>query len=156
MSNSLPDIVAPVRSLLASLPEEARPFFMARLERRAAENYRRWADQASHSSLAIGLRLCAHREEAVAEIIERCFPLPATHATAVQEVGRQVAAGADPFTGYQLEDCLRMQANAERSGAAAWRALAGNGRSAEERRDLEVCANLEEESATFLETALEV
>jgi len=155
VSESLPDLVAGIRPLVDSLPPASRPGFMAGLERQAAGNYRQWAEASDNSVLAIGLRLCAAREDSVADMIEATFPADPSHAAQLQEAATQLQAAGDPFAGYELADCMRMQAAAERNGAAAWRQIATNMDDSDTRRALEFCACLEEQSAEFLEAWLQ-
>jgi len=154
MSEGLPNLVTGLRPVMDSLPPAAQPGFMAGLERQAAGNYRQWAEAADDSVLAIGLRLCAAREDSVADIIETTFPSDPSHAAPLQEAAAQLQAAGDPFAGYEPAECMRMQAAAERNGAAAWRQIAMGIDDAASRRALEICAHLEEQSADFLESWL--
>lgn len=155
-ATTLPDVVARLRPIVETLPDEARPFLMAQLERGAAARYRSWADEAPRKPLAIGLRLCAQREESIAEIIEQIFPITGAHAAGLEAAGQQLKEAGDPFAGFSLAQCLKMQSVGERGGAAAWREIAASSNSAEEREALEICARFEEENANFLEATAEV
>lgn len=149
------DIVALLRADVESLPPEARPACLAALERGSARRYRDWADASNDPQLAAGLRVCAAREDGIADMIEAGFTTPAAHAPAVKEVlgriARKLGARADgqPFLGL-----LADQAAAERGGARTWRDLAPLATTDAERWTLDVCARLESESAEFLDAAI--
>ena len=127
---------------------------MAQLERLAASNYRTWAQQTTHRTLAIGLEICARREEAVAEIIEAIFPPSDADAPALGQAQESLQVLGDPFTEFDLPSCLKTQAAAERSGAAAWRELATRFPDTRIQHELATVATPEEESAEYLERQL--
>ena len=135
---------------IQSVPDAARPRFLARLERGAADRYRAWAATAEH--VAQGLLGCASREEEIAETVERIFPLlPADSEKLDAAVPGALELYYAIFRDLSLDDQLSLQANAERQGAAAWRLLASQQAKGAIRKELEACALLEEENALYLE-----
>ena len=135
------------------IPEAARPAFLARLERTAAERYRLWAGQAV--ALADGLLACAAREDEIADRVER---LLGANAADREKIESSLEGARDTyyavFAGKPLREQLRIQANAERQGANAWRLLAATLGDDTLSAELEVCAALEEQSAAHLEGLL--
>jgi hypothetical protein len=151
-----PDFGRLLRPHIETVAEPARPRFLARLERGAAERYRIWAAEAAAEAVAAGLLACARREEEIAERVERRFPADAAQQ---QQIEAALPGARDAyiavFENLPLREQLRIQANAERQGAAAWRALAAGNSAARLRDELHACAGLEEESALFLEKLLD-
>ena len=142
------ELLAP---FLGKLDDATRPAFLAGLERGAAGRYRVWAEQSPGH--AEGLSACADREDEIARIADGLFP--------VDDSDRKAIAGLLPdatriymelFDGLSLERQWRLQANAERQGAAAWRGIAAQVDDASTREALERCAGLEEESAAYLDS----
>lgn len=155
MPSPLPEMMENLRSLALELPPEARIAFVARLERGAARRYRAWADRADSAVVATALRLCAAREESIAELADATFPAPAGTLPALDDATKRAAVGAAPVhEGRPLHESLAIQAAAERSGAATWRELCGDPSLAPHRSVLETCARLEEESADLVERLL--
>jgi len=149
------DFVAVLRALALELPSEARVAFVAQLERRAAKRYQHWAARAESPLLAAGFRLCAAREDGIAEIADATFPPPDDTVPLIEAaLERASVATASVHDGRPLAESLAIQAAAERAGAATWRSLLGKGGPAMRRAALETCARLEEESAEFLERIL--
>jgi hypothetical protein len=138
---------------IEAIPEAARPAFLARLERTAAERYRLWAGQAA--ALAEGLLACAAREDEIADRVERVL---GADAAAREKIEASAEAARDTyyavFAGKPLREQLRIQADAERQGANAWRLLAATIGEAAVAAELEACAVLEEQSASHLEALL--
>lgn len=138
---------------IAAVPEASRPGFLARLERGAAQRYRDWA--AAAPGIAEGLLACAAREDAIADRAEKVLPPDPAHTRALDDA----APGARDtyyavFAELPIREQLRIQAGAERQGAAAWRGIAATHSDESVRSELEASALLEEESAAWLEKLL--
>ena len=137
-----PNFASLLRPYIEAVAEPARPRFLARLERGAAERYRLWAAEAPG-------------EDEIAERVERLFPADAAQ---LGEIEAALPGARDTYYGVFADlaprEQLRIQANAERQGAAAWRLLASQQSDAGVRDELLACAGLEEESALFLEKLL--
>ena len=145
------EILAPS---LQSVPDDARPGLLARLERGAAERYREWA--ASEQDVAAELSACADREEQIAETVDALFPLAGEQLEGVEKavpIARELYYKV--FEGRSVVDQWRIQASAERQGAAAWRGIASQHDDESVRKALEGCAKLEEESAAALDRLIE-
>jgi hypothetical protein len=149
----LPDVAEILAPLLARVPREHQPLFLAIAERMAAERYRRWATERPEN--AQDLHACAEREEEIAKRVEALSP----DAAAIQ----RDMLGENPdlevinrtlFAGRPLTQQFTIQARGERLGAATWRAFAmePNRSSAQ---TLLACAELEEANARVLEGILE-
>lgn len=135
------------------IPEAARPAFLARLERAAADRYRIWAGQAA--ALADGLLACAEREDEIADRVERVLGAePAAREKIESSLGGARDTYYGVFAGKPLREQLRIQADAERQGANAWRLIAASLDDSAVAAELEVCAGLEEQSASHLEALL--
>jgi hypothetical protein len=151
----IPNIGALLRPVLSRLPASLVPAFLAGLERSAADRYRRWADAAAGAEERQGLLACSRREDQIAERVKRLFPLSAADEEQLElqlpEARRTYLEIFDP---HPVRHQYRMQASAEREGAAAWRSLAASHPDPEVRKELEACAELEESSATWLEGCL--
>ena len=153
-TRELPSISAIVRGLLARVDERHQPLFIALAERLAAERYRRWARDAGGEARS-GLLACAEREDAIADRVAGLYP----DASTVQERLRGSHPELDEvndsfFAGRPLAEQFAIQAAGERAGAAAWRAFAEHAASDGARRTLLACAELEEQSAEYLESLL--
>lgn len=150
MSAEAPDFNQLVGPFLLRVPEAARPTLLASLERVAAQRYRGWVEQAP--AHAAGLRRCAEREEQIAEIALQLFPSDAGCREQIAGIVPEARSAYEAvFADLPLREQWRIQAIAERTGAAAWRALAA-GRPDAVRDALLRCAALEEESAVLLDT----
>lgn len=146
---SIIGILAPVIARYA--PADQR-IFAALGERIAASRYRLWAEAADDASVRATLEACAVREEDIATRVESLRP----DAAAVQErLLKDHSDIRDQFfellDGRPLVEQFAMQAEAERAGAAAWRAFAAAADNEVEAEALRACAPLEEESAEALE-----
>jgi hypothetical protein len=143
-------------AVLGQLMQRAAPgqqlLLMALAERMAADRYRAWADNESgeRRSALLG---CAARVEDVARRIEGLH----AEAGAVQAQIRaqnpdlgELARGF--FARFPVDEQYRLQAQAERLGAATWRSLARRADDAAQRDVFLTCAALEEESAVVLES----
>lgn len=155
----MPAVIAPdFASLLAphieSVPEDALPAFLARLERSAAERYRMWAVELPEH--AEGLLACAEREDAIAERVEGVYP--ATRPAQLAAIEGAFSPARETyyavFSGLTPIEQMTIQANAERQGAAAWRGMIENESDASIRAVLEECARNEEASADYLDALL--
>jgi hypothetical protein len=143
--------------LLARVPADRQPLFLAIAERLAAERYRGWAADPGYAAHREQLVECSSREEQIAKRVEALRP----DAAAVQkeimtanpdllDINRQV------FEGMSVADQMRTQAGGERAGAAAWRAFAAQTTDERARSTFLVCAELEEKSAAVLDAILAV
>jgi len=145
-----PNFAALLAQAIMSVAEPSRPRFLALLERTAAERYRQWA--VSLPAHAAGLLDCSAREEEIADRVERAFAL---EPDARAELDAPLKAARETYqsvlAGLSLRDQLRLQAGAERQGAAAWRGMASRAGEARTRAELEHCARLEEASADHLD-----
>ncbi len=138
---------------IRELPRNAMPRFLALLERTAAERYRWWATD--WPARAVALNDCADREDEIADRIERLFDISSEDAvqlTSSLPAARKVYA--DVFTALPIREQLRIQADAERQGAAAWRGIASQSEDETVREELERCALLEEATADQVESLL--
>jgi len=137
---------------IGRVPEGLVPLFLAGLERGAAGRYRGWADACGDAEQRKGLLACADREDEIATRVEALFPADAEARARVEAPlpdARRAYLGV--FEPLPVRDQYRVQADAERQGAAAWRSLAAAHPEAAVREVLEGCALLEEESAAFLD-----
>ncbi len=129
------------------------PAFLAMLERGAAERYRRWSQEIPEHSE--GLLACAVREDQIADTVDSLFPIDDERRL---EVSKPLPAAIElyysVFAAFAPYEQLAVQANAERQGAAAWRGMLETTQDPHVRERLEYCAQLEETSASYLETIL--
>jgi hypothetical protein len=147
------DIGVLLAPILAQVPDPALPCFLAMLERGAAERYRLWAEQVPEH--AAGLRACAAREEEIADGADRLVAVDSAvreKLEGLREGARSVYFGL--FEGQPVLEQMRIQANAERQGAAAWRSMASGNPDARVGGELERFARLEETSADYLDSLL--
>lgn len=150
---TIPNFGELLREPLSSVPAEARVGLIARLERMAAARYREWADESPE--LADGLLACAAREEDIAARAEKLMPLRPEHEAAVEAiVERAGVLYAGVFEGYALRDRITIQAHAERQGSLAWKGFAAQATDAPTKRAFEALADLEIESADYVDGAL--
>lgn len=135
---------------LGQVPPEAMPRFLALLERAAADRYRDWAEQLPE--FADQLLACAASEDQISDRIEAAFPLdPSLHDRVHAPLAGAVETYRAAFAGFDVWDQLRMQANAERQGAQAWRNIAGRVDAPGQVAALAHCSALEETSADALD-----
>lgn len=138
---------------IGQVPEAQVPNFLALLERGAAERYRMWAAELPEH--AEGLLMCSQREDEIADTVEGLFPIDEELQA---EIAQPLPAARDTyyavFASLDLHDQLAVQANAERQGAAAWRAMLDSIDDAHMRARLEHCSLLEEASAAYLDSIL--
>lgn len=150
-----PSIVGLLAPLIGSLPSEQQPALMALAERVAAGRYRYWAEAVDDADASQQLVTCAEREEEIARRVEGLVPdtrsLQDEFSARVPDIAEQYRR---VFDGRTIPEQLAMQAEAERAGAAAWRAFAA-GESEPAKADvLSSCALLEEESAATLDALI--
>jgi hypothetical protein len=153
-ATELPNIARIVGALLERVDARERPLLIALAERVAAGRYRRWAQEASGPARR-GLLACAEREETIADRVEALYP----DAAAVREKLHSNHPELEEayhalFAGRPLAEQFAIQAAGEHAGAGAWRAFAEQADGDAARRTLLACAELEEESATYLESLL--
>ena len=147
---STPDIGALVAPLMAQLPGDSWPLFLAQLERGAADRYRQWAAEVpEHGEV---LQACGTREDEVADRIEVAWP-PASddvvaRMAALLPGAKEIYLGL--FDGLTLHQQWRLQADAEMQGSAAWRGISRGVTDPALQAALQRCAELEEESSHAL------
>ena len=149
----VPNFAVLLGPFMREVPQEGIPHFLSLLERGAAERYRSWARELPEH--AEGLLACAAREEEIADRVQKLFPV----AAAREEQGTALLPAArdayyQVMAGHPVLDQLRIQADAERQGAAAWRSFASQHDDAAICEELERCAGLEEASAEQIEALL--
>ena len=152
---ALPNVAEVLAAVLLRVPRERQPLLIAYAERLAAARYRTWAADPANVAWREGLLACADREEEIASRIEALYPDAATIQRAIladnpdlEQINRTLFAGR-PFT-----EQFAIQAQGERLGAATWRAFAAHA-DASQRSVLLACAELEEQSALFLESIVD-
>lgn len=135
------------------VPEEALPNFLALLERGAADRYRVWAEMLPAQREE--LLACADREDEIANRADALFPLdPSLRDQVAEPLPEAKSVYYAVFSDLDVYDQLRIQADAERQGAAAWRGLLGAELPQEACKELEAIARLEEASADYLDALL--
>ena len=154
MSSEIPNFARLLAPFITAIPDASRPGFLALLERGAAERYRAWAEECDPADRE-GLLACAAREDEIADRVEQILPAAEADRPKLRaELPRARDAYFAVFEELPLGEKLRLQAGAERQGAAAWRMIASQQEDSARREALERCAALEEESAAHLETLL--
>ena len=150
----LPDIATIIRGVLERVDPRLHPLFIAIAERQAAERYRGWAKDAGAAARS-GLLACAEREDAIADRIAALYPDAAAVQTKLRADHPELGAMGDAiFAGRPLMQQFAIQAAGERAGAGAWRLFATQAPNDDARRTLLACAELEEQSAVYLESLL--
>ena len=138
---------------IGQVPPSIMPRFLALLERGAADRYREWATMLpDHADV---LLQCSASEHEIADRIESVFALD--EALREELVGPLPAAKQayyEAFSGMDVWDQLRVQANAERQGAQAWRNIAARTADARVVAELAACSALEEQSADRLDALI--
>ena len=146
----IPRFGALLAPFISQVPPEAMPRFLALLERGAADRYREWATMLPDHAAA--LLSCAESEDAIADLIEAAFTLdPSLREAVAAPLPGAVAAYRAAFAGLDVWDQLRVQANAERQGAQAWRNIAKQIDEPTVLAALARCSALEEASADCLD-----
>jgi hypothetical protein len=146
----IPNFGALLAPAISSVSEAARPGLLARLERGAADRYRMWVE--AEPTAAEVLKACAAREDEIADVVDGLFPLSDADLPIVEKavpLARELYYEA--FAGKSVLDQWRIQANAERQGAMAWRGIASQTEDESTCRELERCSALEEQSADALD-----
>jgi hypothetical protein len=149
----IPNFGALLAPYIGQVPADAMPRFLALLERGAAERYREWADALPDHAPA--LLICSRAEDEIADRIESAFELDESLRPALEApLPEAKRTYYDVFAGMDVWDQLRVQANAERQGAQAWRNIAT--RTTDERvlAELAACSALEEASADRLDALI--
>ena len=145
-----------LQPLMVGFAREELPAFLAALERTAADRYRHWAEACDDPDEANGLLACAAREDEIAQRVSKLFPVGEAAADRIDaRLPEARSAYYAVFESHPVRDQYRIQANAERQGAEAWRALAAQQTDAAVREELRACAELEEASAGWLEALLD-
>ena len=149
-----PNIAALLAPVIAQLEGPEWPALLARLEHIAGNRYRAWAQRAP--ALARELLACADREDDISARGAKLFALSDVQRARVDGLVPGVReAYAGLFAGLTLREELALQANAERQGAAAWRAISGQPVLPDPARAaIAELALLEEANATQLERLL--
>ena len=139
---------------ISQVPDSARPRFLALLERGAANRYRMWAEQLPEHEVI--LLECAESEDEIANRIEGAFALDESlRDQLLTPLPQATQTYYDAFAPYDIWDQLRIQANAERQGANAWRSIAANHPDAKVIEVLHSCSALEELSADALDALID-
>lgn len=149
----IPRFGALLAPYIGQVPAEAMPRFLALLERGAADRYRHWADLLpAHRDV---LLTCAAAEDEIADRVDAVFALHPDHADALHAplpAARDTYVAA--FEGHDVWDQLRIQADAERQGAHAWRSIAARTDDVAVITELSACSALEEASADRLDALI--
>ncbi len=149
----IPNFGALLAPYISAVPAEAMPRFLALLERGAADRYRGWA--AALPEHAEVLLTCAEAEDEIADRIERAFELDESLRPALEApLPGAIRTYYDVFDAVPVWDQIRIQANAERQGAQAWRNIATRTTDAQVIEALAACSVLEEQSADRLDALL--
>lgn len=135
---------------IGKVPAPAKPRFLALLERGAAARYREWVTMLpEHAEV---LSTCAKAEDEIADRVEAVFTLDESlRAELEAPLPDAKRTYYDVFGGMDVWDQLRVQANAERQGAQAWRNIAASHPDAHVVQELAACSALEEASADRLD-----
>jgi hypothetical protein len=141
------ELLAP---FISQVPAEVKPRFLALLERGAAERYRGWAAALpQHAEL---LMRCAASEDEIADRIESVFGVPESLVEALHApLPEATKTYYGVFDGMDVWDQLRVQANAERQGAQAWRTISAAISDERVLEQLTACSALEESAADALD-----
>jgi hypothetical protein len=151
--SELPDLGARVLPLIRALPAATQPRLLAQLERAAADRYEAWAAACPDPARAQGLRACALRERDVAQRAEALFAAQPDEQRHFRDTLPRIADEFEAaMANRPLHDQYAIQAAAERRGAAFWRSVASSLPDVRAREALAACAELEEQSAEFLDT----
>ena len=146
----IPRFGALLAPFISQVPSDAMPRFLALLERGAANRYREWAVLLPDH--ADTLLTCAASEDEIADRIEAAFTLdPSLRDTVQAPLPGAIDAYRRAFGALDVWDQLRVQANAERQGAQAWRNIATRVDDPEVLDALATCSSLEEASADSLD-----
>jgi hypothetical protein len=151
----MPELVIPnfgqlLAPFIGKVPAPAMPRFLALLERGAAARYREWAGMLpQHADV---LATCARAEDEIADRVEAAFTLDESlRADLEAPLPEATRTYYDVFSSMGVWDQLRVQANAERQGAQAWRNIAARHPDPHVVQELATCSALEEASADRLD-----
>jgi len=152
---NIPNIAEILAGALRSIDPKLQPMLLAKLERLAARRYRTWATDQADQAVREGLLACADREEEIAGRVESLEP----NAAAIQDKllsdhPELLDLNRTSFEGRPLRVQFAMQAEGERTGAAAWRAYAAAAADLSVRELLGSCSPLEQANADFLQSLL--
>ena len=138
---------------IGQVPPSIMPRFLALLERGAADRYREWATMLpEHADV---LLQCAASEDEIADRVEAVFTLDdALRNELVAPLPGAKQTYYEAFNGMDVWDQLRVQANAERQGAQAWRNISARMTDNRVIAELAACSALEEESADRLDALI--
>ncbi len=151
----VPNVAEVLAGVLRNIDPKLQPFLLAKLERLAAQRYRRWANDHADQSVREGLLACADREEAIASRVESLEPnAPAIQDKLLSDHPELLDLNRTLFEGRPLKVQFAMQAEGERAGAAAWRAYSAGASDPAVQELLQSCCPLEQENADFLQTLL--
>jgi hypothetical protein len=154
---TLPDVGAILAPLLGAVAPAERPLLLAIAERMAAERYRRWASEVDDAAARAGLLACAAREDDIATRVETVHPDAARVQQGLRAAHPELVRINDAiFAGRPLAEQFAIQAAGERLGAATWRTLAAARPDEAGRSAYLACAPLEEASAVFLESLVQM
>ena len=143
-----------LRPFIARVAPETMPRFLALLERGAADRYRIWAETLPEHSE--GLLRCADSEDEIADRIEGAFALDESLRDQLEApLPEAIDTYYRVFAPLSVWDQLRVQADAERQGAAAWRGIASQHPDPSVVEVLETCSRLEESSADYLDALID-
>ena len=153
MSDEIPNFGVLLAPFIGQVGAELRPRFLALLERGAADRYRYWAELLPEQ--ADCLLACACREDEIADRVERVFAVAEADVPALNApLAEARATYYRVFDGLDAWQQLRIQANAERQGANAWRSIAAYVADSHIVDELAACSALEEHSAGELDALL--
>jgi 4-carboxymuconolactone decarboxylase len=150
-ARDLPDLAEVVGALFGGCSPTEQRVLLAGAERLAAEQYRRWAEDADGDHRD-GLIAAAAREEQVADAIEKLTPGAAEIAPTLEDrlALLRVAYGA-VLQGRILRDQFAIQSAAERAGGELLRAYAERETDGAASDALSAAAALEDANAGFLD-----
>ncbi|MCX5740006.1 MAG: VOC family protein [Proteobacteria bacterium] len=152
---ALPNLADVFARILTKVADRDRPLVVAIAERMAAERYRGWASEVTHSADAAHLLACAQREEEIAARVEALFSGASAIQRQILEKHPDLAdLNRSLFADRPLHVQFRIQAQGERLGAATWRSFASREKAGAARETFLACAELEETSAVVLESML--
>ena len=150
---TIPQFGALLRPFISQVAPETTPRFLALLERGAAARYRHWAEVLpEHAEV---LLRCSASEDDIANRIDGAFAMDESlRAQLEAPLPEATQTYYDAFAPYDVWDQLRIQANAERQGAQAWRNIAANHPDAAVVAVLHSCSALEESAADALDALI--
>ena len=149
----IPRFGALLAPFISQVPPDSMPRFLALLERGAANRYREWAEMLpDHADVLLS---CAASEDDIADRIEAACTLDDMHRDVVTApLPGAIDTYRKAFGGLDVWDQLRVQANAERQGAQAWRGIATRVGDQVVLDALAACSALEEASADRLDALI--